>query len=521
MTSQTIARPQPGVLFGITHTTDGEPIVREPKLLRVGIGHPKGLALSVWMEGGVWRGSAGYKKPLKSVRFADRKAVEKWYYEEKAKAAASEAYAKEITCPYPRKLPFFYFTRQLSDGTFEPDFDAIAAHGQMPTELDIVFLDDNPLDGAYQMWSKSELRCKGDGINAERVLTLAGQKWLTYTPAPEELELAEAARKDGLKFFPIQGGCFTCGCPYTTEYQDGRGRMQPPPCKPGGDLKFQLLKIIRVGGTAYFHTTGVRSIQNLFSGLYRIKALTGGRLAGIPLKLVMRPYRTNHNNQPAIQYGVSIEFRAEDLDALKKNLIEQALKFRQIADLPGQVLGGGRQIAAPESRMLPAPDTADPASESGATLIDDEGEGLQALAMSAEFYGATEDDGEPEGEPEPQQAGNDALKAALGAKKPQDAPPAAQSQTPAPESTQAAAPSETAPESIPTFNGEWPDAFDGPECIFNGDHMRFDEQTGNYRKVDTEAAQAPSPAPKQTQPVARRGRPARNPDAFDFGGGRK
>jgi hypothetical protein len=519
MTNQTIARPMPGVLYGITHTADGEPIVREPKLLRVGIGHPKGLALSVWIEGGVWRGSVGYKKPnIKGFRFPDRAAAEKWYHDERNKATANEQYAKEITCPYPRKLPFFYFTRQLSDGTFEPDFDAIAAHGQMPTELDIVFLDDNPLDGAYQMWSKSELRCKGDGINAERVLSLAGQKWLNYTPPADELELAEAARKDGLKFFPIVNGCWTCGCPYTTEYTDGRGRQQPSPCKPGGDLKFQLLKLIRVGGTSYFHTTGVRSIQNLFSGLFRIKALTGGRLCGIPLKLVMRPYRTNHNNQPAIQYGVSIEFRAEDLDALKKNLIEQALKFRQIADLPGQVLSGGRQIAAPSSRMLPAPEAAEEAvGETGAAVIDDESEALQAQAMSDEFYGAGEDDGEPETEPEPpQQSGNAALKAALGAKKPADAPPPATTQSPAPEPQRAAAPATTAPAGIPTFTGEWPDSFDGPECIFNGDHLRFDEASGNYRKVEV----APQPQQPTPQP-ARRGRPGRNANAFDFDGGQK
>ncbi len=75
------------------------------------------------------------------------------------------------------------------------------------------------------------------------------------------------------------------------------------------------------------HTTGYRSISQIFSSLYRLKTLTGDRLAGIPLKMVLRPYRTNHNGQAATQYGISLEFRAEDVESLRRNLIDQAFSF--------------------------------------------------------------------------------------------------------------------------------------------------------------------------------------------------
>ena len=71
------------------------------------------------------------------------------------------------------------------------------------------------------------------------------------------------------------------------------------------------------GGTAVFDTTGWRSGSNLFSCMEQIRTITGrgnpeeGVVAGIPLRLVLRPYRTSHNGQPSTQYGVSLQLRAE------------------------------------------------------------------------------------------------------------------------------------------------------------------------------------------------------------------
>jgi hypothetical protein len=79
----------------------------------------------------------------------------------------------------------------------EPDFGAIEAHGPTPTEIDVVFLDDNPFAGAYQMWSATELLCTGDGVTARRVFKLAAND--------AEKALAEQIREQSKgreKYFP-------------------------------------------------------------------------------------------------------------------------------------------------------------------------------------------------------------------------------------------------------------------------------------------------------------------------------
>lgn len=358
-------KPIPGVLFGITHEADGALIIREPRVLKVGIGLPKGKAINCWLHNdGKFKVRVGYKpEDAKTYTFTTAREASTFYHQNLAKAPV---------CPFPRKIGFFTFTRPVlqDDGgeIFEPDFEAIEAHGSTPTEIDVVFLDDNPFSGAYQMWSATELKCKGDGINASRVLSMAASE--------KEKELATEAKQAGEKFFPIIEGCWTKGCQYAKEFVDERGRAQPSPCKPGGDLKFQLAKNIRVGGTAFFHTSGYRSISHIFSSIERIKMLTGGRLAGIPLKMVLRPYKTKHNGQSATQYGVSLEFRAEDIESLRKNLLEQAWKFRTAA------------LDQPDRRMLSAP--VEPVVEED----DEDPPVLSAQAMSDEFYGGEDDSSE-------------------------------------------------------------------------------------------------------------------------------
>jgi hypothetical protein len=368
-------RPLPGVMFGLTHDADGTVIIREPRVLKIGIGLPKGRALSCYIHNdGKWYFRMGVKIDgrlqftTNKAGLPNRAAAEQFY---------RDNYAKAEVCPYPRKIGFFTFTRPViaDEGeVFEPDFEAIEAHGPTPTEIDIVFLEDNPFSGAYQMWSASELKCKGDGINAMRVLSMAAND--------EERKLAEDAKKSGERYFPIIQGCWTNGCSYSKEFTDGRGRVQPSPCKPGGDLKFQLARNIRVGGTAYFHTSGYRSISHIFSSLERIKTLTGGRLAGIPLKMVLRPYRTKHNGQVATQYGVSLEFRAEDIESLRKNMMEQAWKFRTAIE--------------PSRRLLEAP--AAPVVED-----DDEEPAISAQSMANEFYPEQGDDSNDEPPPPAEQ----------------------------------------------------------------------------------------------------------------------
>ncbi len=367
--------PRPNVMIGITHTSDGRKVIRESKALKVGIGYPRGKAADVFVDGdGSWNVRVGKYDSNKKMKWEtvakiptkDKDGIVVSDARAKAERAFRQAWKDSDVCTYPRKVAFFQFTKPVmgEDGAeiYVPDFDAIEAYSFRkerpgpPTEIDIIFLDDEPFTGGYQMWSASELKCSGDGENALRVLSMAS--------TPEEKTLAEEAAKAGKKHFPVVGGCWTCNCPFSKETAGPRG-PQPAPCKPGADIKFQLMgsMLMRVGGTAFFHTSSFRSISQIFSSIERIKELTGGRIAGIPLKMMVRSHKTMHNGQAAIQQNVAIEFRASDIEELRKNLIEQAWKFRQAT---------GVSLPAP-ARMIEA---AEPEDESP----------LTPQAMAAEFY---------------------------------------------------------------------------------------------------------------------------------------
>lgn len=348
-------------LYGVTHTVEGSPIVHEPKTVKVGIGLPKGKAIHVYIDlAKKWVVVVG-----KEAKRFETKAEAKKFYRD-AKATAPER-------KYPQRLAHFVFNRISPDGSFEPEWDAVETHGPMPTEIDIVFVKDDPFMASYQMWTATERKCEGDGLNATRINSMAQSQ--------TEKDAASQAERNGEKYFPIVGGCWTRGCPYSKSTDN-----KPSPCKPHGRLLFQLLNAPRLGGTAYFDTTGFRSISQLFSCIQTFKAVTGqgdperGFVAGIPLKMVLRPYRTAHNGQAATQYGVALEFRADSALDLKRRLIEHGVQFR-IAD------------AEPLKQLTAAPD---------APIVDDEDEEPEviAAAMNAEFDGSSLPDNDDFADPE-------------------------------------------------------------------------------------------------------------------------
>jgi hypothetical protein len=319
-------------------------------------------------------------------------------YKTKSRAEAEVAYRKYVSvapvCPYPRKIPFFTFTRPVvqeeGETLFEPEFDAIEAYGATPTAIGILFLDNEPFDAAYQMWTSSELKCKGDGVTALRVLSMG-----EMSENPKHKAAAAAAKAAGQKYFLLENECWLNNCPYSKPSIGNNNREVPSPCKPGADLRIQLDKSIRVGGTAYFHTTGIRSAQQIHSALERIKSITRGRLAGVPLTMRVSPYKTKHNGQSAKQYGISLEFRAEDFEYLKKNLIAAAYEF------------SGAPVKSP--LLIEA------TGEQEVVDLDDETPTPQmAQAMTAEFYPDTE---EPEATPaETGSAGSNGVATATQAK---------------------------------------------------------------------------------------------------------
>lgn len=335
------AMPNPAKMFGICHDADGSALVRVPRVLKVGIGMPRGKDIRVYIDSnGQWKIRVGETvTPCKDIEEA-----QKTY---RAKKAA----APEIK--YPRKLEYFTFTRPAGDGTFDPDFEAIEAHGSFPREVDIMFTEDRPLQAEFQMWTASELKCHGDGINALRVLSMANNK--------EEVDLAKQAAAEASKFFPVVKGCYTCECPYAkpTFKDTAQGKKEvPAPCKPHARIQFQLISAPRLGGVAQFDTTSIRTISQLFSCLHTFYSFTGrgdpekGIVSGIPLKLVLHPFKVNHNNQPSTAYSVSLEFRAESATKLRQSLIDHAMEFRRtlMPAIPKQITEA-QETAEPEEEF--------------------------------------------------------------------------------------------------------------------------------------------------------------------------
>jgi hypothetical protein len=324
--------PIPGILVGITHTRDLRPIIREPRTLKVGIGIPKGKACYVYTWRGRWivrygvdaKDSATKKFAMATANgpdgkpgFLTRKEAEVWWATNKETFAA---------CNYPQRLPFFTFSTRIvrdKEDIFEPNFEAIEAHGDTPTEIDIVFMGENPLFQEYQAWSATELKCHGDGLNALRVLSMGNDQWPGWKEATESKA----------KYFPVYDDCAAYGlCPYAQE--GGKDKLT---CKPMTTLSFQLANSIRLGATAYFTSAGIASAKSLFSSLDVIRSLAqrvGSGVANTPMKLVLRPFKA----RGGVQHSASLELRTKDVEALRRLLSEAAWKPQS------------------ETRMLAAPD---------------------------------------------------------------------------------------------------------------------------------------------------------------------
>lgn len=371
-------------LYGVLNQLDGQRIERQVRVLKVGIGVPIGRDVHTWIDApGQWcveTGVYAQDKRQSQVRRLRAREEAQAYYDQQRKIAPERK--------APHKIPYFTFLRMNGQGQFVHDFDVIEQHGPTPTEIDVVFLTEQTFDAAFQMWSSSKLLCEGDGRNARRRIDIAAGQ--------EEKRLAAEANQSGERFFPIIEGCFARGCRYA--------RGEKPQCKPHGRLYFQLVHSPRIGGACQFDTTGYRSIAQLASSLEQVRSVTGrgspdlGTVAGIPMKLVLRPYRVQHQGQSSIQYGVSLEFRAASVSELARLLGQHTKEFREFAQLPAASTECDSPAAAAtastpttvhseEDDWMAASDGSG-STDPGEVVIGDpeETEAAEAAALSAEFY---------------------------------------------------------------------------------------------------------------------------------------
>lgn len=361
-TQAALPRPDFGRLYGITYDPGTKaPMIRVPRVLKVGIGIPKGKAIQVFkfngrwhIRHGVWEKNPGGKDKLvmrtvyqggaivkvdgKDVEMPNTKeAAEAWHNANKDKAAVSNR---------PQKQPFFGFTRRtvVEDASgkptefFEPDFDAIDAHGDCPRRIEVILTSESPLRQEDQWWTASELKCHGDGLLGERVLSAGSAKD----------EWWQQAKDAGLKMFPY-APCRLNGCPHAGV-----------DCKQHSTLELQLAYALRLGATAYFTSTGQVTADQLHSSLMSIRVpleKRGYSIVGIPMHLVLGSFKANHEGKPTIQPCVSLELTAAGAKALNQLLSENSWVPARIGTSPRQITGAADQemtYDAPTEALAPA-----------------------------------------------------------------------------------------------------------------------------------------------------------------------
>jgi hypothetical protein len=202
----------------------------------------------------------------------------------------------------PHKLDHFVFLRKSNSFEWEPDPELATHFGAQCREFWIVLLDDeleNVFRTEFAWWTKTEKKCWGDGREATRRTEKhpEGEPW---TP---------------------------CGdtCP------DLAKRL----CKPSGDLYFVLADFPKLGSVCRLHTTSYRSIRQIYSALEQIRTVTGGRLAGIRCKLVVRPEKASYldvaerKKKSTTVYALNLELSAEDMRQLVAKMTSYANLFAQ------------------------------------------------------------------------------------------------------------------------------------------------------------------------------------------------
>jgi Recombination directionality factor-like len=239
---------------------------------------------------------------------------------------------------YPRKLDHFIFKRKTlrgQDVVWEPAPDIAQAHGDKPTTLGIIFLNDDPREvfrTEYALWTPSGCRChgelvqiaNGEGMRFEMRAIRRTQKHPEGEPWPGNYKYADGPKKGQ----PVE----PCG--------DGCPDLERGDCKPSGDLYFILEKFPTFGAICRLHTSSYRSIRNLSNGLMQIRRLNGGHLTGIKATLKASPERisyTSHDGtrHTSVAYILSLEIGGTDLRTLVANMTE-----------PIRLLGEGHSAAS-------------------------------------------------------------------------------------------------------------------------------------------------------------------------------
>lgn len=169
-----------------------------------------------------------------------------------------------------------YFVVKSDESTDEKSVEAFrSVYGNRPKEITVAFPSNSPeqffpqfLSSYRRVGERYELYCKGDGETANRVDGQGGR---------------------------VQMACLYRDCPV---FQEGK-------CKELGQLQFFLPDVPGIGvwqlDTSSWHTT-----INLNGSIQMVMALTGGRIAMVPLKLRIVPKVVNPDGRPKTVYVLTL-----------------------------------------------------------------------------------------------------------------------------------------------------------------------------------------------------------------------
>jgi hypothetical protein len=170
-----------------------------------------------------------------------------------------------------------------ADGNFLRDEAIHAVLGDKPTEIPIRLLYDDPainFPSRYACFVGRSLFCAGDGETAVRQI-------------------------NGM------GATVECTCERADLAYGGTDK-----CKMNGALSVMIDGVGGLGGVWKFRTTSYNSILGIMSSLSFLRSVTGGPLAGLPLKLVIREKQgVTPKGEPVTIFVVAVEF-AGDLSEL-------------------------------------------------------------------------------------------------------------------------------------------------------------------------------------------------------------
>jgi hypothetical protein len=312
------------MIIGLTHTRDLVPIEKLTVITKVSIGEPP-------TEG------RNYPKKLDHFRFQTKDPTGDWMIDEELDQLLKKKQEDEGT---EEGVPVRSFNIQFVSDDIEQIFAT-----------------------SYAWWGSSERKCFGDGVQAERVLSEIKDKKL----------LEEYKGKRSAPWTP----CGDDGCP----------ELEQKLCKPHGQLRFMIPEQRVVGAVAVFNTTSYESIRRIFSGLTGIANITRGRLAGLKLRLVLKPGQTRYRDDKGTAktsnaFFAHVEFRASDHEKMLQEMLEQSYEL----DF----------LAAAQERKIRVLGTSLPTREHPGvvTLTEEE----DAKVIQPEFYPETK---APEEAPEP------------------------------------------------------------------------------------------------------------------------